>query len=90
MEFGSLDAILGCVAAGVGIALLPRAVVEAKAPGLPVRTLPRDMALLDTFLVRPRDGGADAAIRTLLELLSEPAPAGSNGIGKEPAHDIPA
>ena len=29
LEFGSLDAILGCVAAGVGITLLPKAVVAS-------------------------------------------------------------
>jgi DNA-binding transcriptional LysR family regulator len=28
MEFGSLDAILGCVAAGMGMSLLPRSVIE--------------------------------------------------------------
>lgn len=32
MEFGTLDGILGCVAAGMGISLLPTAVVEHAPP----------------------------------------------------------
>lgn len=28
MEFGTLDGIIGCVAAGLGITLLPRAIAE--------------------------------------------------------------
>ena len=28
MEFGTLDAILGCVEAGVGLTIFPRTVVE--------------------------------------------------------------
>ncbi|MGK9221167.1 hypothetical protein KXR78_11850 [Microbacterium barkeri] len=38
LEFGSLEGILGCVAAGMGITLLPAAVVNSSALKHQVRT----------------------------------------------------
>jgi DNA-binding transcriptional LysR family regulator len=54
LEFGSLDAILGCVAAGVGITLLPKAVVaSARKAGLVLaHELPPEEARVATMFIR--------------------------------------
>lgn len=65
MEFGALDAILGCVAAGMGITVLPRAVVE-RAPWtalVAARDLPDDQARIATLFVRRRDAAETGAMR---------------------------
>ena len=52
-DFGTLDAILGCVAAGMGYALLPQAVVEAHADrfGIHACLLPEEIGAVDTWFV---------------------------------------
>jgi LysR family transcriptional regulator, cell division regulator len=54
LEFGSLDGIIGCVAAGVGITLLPKAVIlpswrEGK---VAAHELPPEQARVDTVFIR--------------------------------------
>ena len=53
MEFGALDAIIGCVAAGMGVTLLPRVVVERPQYRKLVRThtIPRRYALIATSFI---------------------------------------
>ena len=70
LEFGTLDAILGCVAAGLGVTLLPRAVVEpARAAGrVAVHALPATEAAAETLFVRRRDTAASHALAALLDL----------------------
>ncbi len=69
MEMGTLDGMIGCVAAGVGFAVLPRAVVtEAAAAGrVRVYALPTDIALTTTVFVRRRDTFVTAALRCFLD-----------------------
>jgi DNA-binding transcriptional LysR family regulator len=57
MEFGALDAILGCVAAGMGVTLLPRVVVERPQYAHLVRmhAIPERYARLSTGFIRHRD-----------------------------------
>jgi len=57
MELGTLDGILGCVAAGMGRAVLPRAVVEDRpvAPGLRFEPLGHPLARVEVVLVHRRD-----------------------------------
>ena len=57
LEFGTLDAILGCVAAGIGITLLPRSVVEAarRERRVAVHRLPAAEAHVETIFIRRRD-----------------------------------
>ena len=57
MELGSLEAIVGCVAAGLGITLLPEAVYEtyAKYYELSYRELPEEYAVIDTQLIFHKD-----------------------------------
>jgi DNA-binding transcriptional LysR family regulator len=69
LEFGTVDGIVGCVAAGLGVTLLPRAVVE-----LPVREgriaahgLPRKESMVDTLFVRRRDAFISTALARFTE-----------------------
>ena len=72
LEFGTLDGILGCVAAGVGVTLLPRAVVEqsAQATALRCHTLEPLHAHVETLLVLRRDAYVGAALLRLMSLVS--------------------
>ena len=57
LEFGTLDAILGCVAAGIGITLLPRSIVEAarRQGRVAVHRLPAEESRVDTVFIRRHD-----------------------------------
>ncbi|WP_433766031.1 LysR substrate-binding domain-containing protein [Pseudomonas putida] len=69
LEFGSIEAILACVSAGVGISLLPRGVAASAArDGLvAVHDLPADMAQVETVFVRRIDGYYSSALATFLQ-----------------------
>ena len=56
LEFGTLEAILGAVAAGLGITLMPRALVGSRWRGrIAVHRLPKTEARVQTLFVRRRD-----------------------------------
>ncbi len=57
LEFGTLDAIIGCVAAGLGVTLLPESVVAtARREGrVALHELPAKEARVETLLIRRRD-----------------------------------
>jgi len=69
LDFGTLDGILGCVSAGIGITLLPRVVVaSAVAEGrVAVHPLPSDEARVPTVLIRHRDGFVSTALGCFIE-----------------------
>jgi DNA-binding transcriptional LysR family regulator len=76
MELGSLDAILGCVAAGMGYALLPQSVVQAQQARFGVQgcALPpglADIARVDTCLVSGPEASWSPALRAWVQLLHE-------------------
>ena len=73
MEFGTLDAILGCVGAGMGVTLLPRAVVERPAYGTALRchALPDRLGRITTHFVRRRDTLVTTAMTRFLEIVEE-------------------
>jgi LysR family transcriptional regulator, cell division regulator len=75
LEFGTLDAILACVAAGLGITLLPRIVVEeAQRSGrIAVHGLPADEASVETMFIRRRDTLVSSALAAFLQC-ARPAP----------------
>ena len=75
LEFGTLDTILACVGAGIGITLLPRVVVEAaaRAGRVALHTLPPAEARVDTVFIRRRDGYASSALRAFLDCMAEAA-----------------
>ncbi|SFV09894.1 LysR family transcriptional regulator [Pseudoduganella namucuonensis] len=56
-EFGTFEAIIGCVAAGMGVALMPREVLKQRklAGTIRVHTLPPEFAMVQTMLVWRED-----------------------------------
>ncbi|MGN6581822.1 MAG: LysR family transcriptional regulator [Bordetella sp.] len=70
LEFGSLDAIVSCVAAGVGVTLLPKGVVipAAKAASLAIHAIPRDLGRADTLFIRRHDAYVSSAMAAFLEM----------------------
>lgn len=69
LEFGTIDGIIGCVSAGLGISLLPRALVEAagRARKLALHDLPRADAEVDTVFIRRRDAFVSSALAAFLD-----------------------
>lgn len=70
LEFGSLDAIVSCVAAGVGITLLPKGVLmqSAEAGNVAIHSIPRDLGRADTLFVRRHDAYVSSAMAAFLEM----------------------
>jgi DNA-binding transcriptional LysR family regulator len=68
LDFGTIDGIMGCVSAGVGITLLPRSVAAAahEAGRVALHTLPAEEAEVDTVFIRPRDGFVSSALDAFL------------------------
>ncbi len=68
MEFGTLEAIFACVAAGLGITLLPRALVGGvcAAGRVAVLGLPPAEAMVETVFLRRRDAFAPSALAAFL------------------------
>lgn len=69
LEFGSLDAILGCVSGGVGVTLLPKGLVAgAQRHGrVSVHELRPEQAQVETLFVRRRDGYPSSALKAFLK-----------------------
>lgn len=69
LEFGTLDAIIGCVAAGIGITLLPKSVVETprRQGRLAVHALAPKDARVDTVFIRRRDAFRSSALAAFLD-----------------------
>jgi len=53
LEFGTFEAIIGCAAAGMGVALMPKAVMQQRKLGDSIRihTLPAEIAKVETLAV---------------------------------------
>jgi DNA-binding transcriptional LysR family regulator len=76
MELGTLDAILGCVAAGMGYALLPQALIAAQQQRFGVHWCPLPPALagiaqVDTCFVTGPQASWSPALRAMAQLLQE-------------------
>ncbi len=69
LEFSSLDAILGCVAAGIGVTLLPRAFVQpaVRAGRVALHRLPPEEAQVETVFIRHRDAFVSSAQAAFLD-----------------------
>ncbi|MHB9836512.1 LysR substrate-binding domain-containing protein [Paraburkholderia terrae] len=70
LAFGSIDAILSCVAAGIGITLLPRGIVSnaEQRNHVAVHALASDTARMETLFVRRRDAYLSNAMRAFLDV----------------------
>jgi DNA-binding transcriptional LysR family regulator len=69
MEFGTLEAIFGCVAAGLGITLLPRALIGPVwlAGRVSLHRLPPEEALVTTVFIHRREAHLSSALRAFLD-----------------------
>jgi LysR family transcriptional regulator, cell division regulator len=72
-EFGTLDGMIGCVAAGMGVALLPRAVVERSelAKQISVLTLDPAVARVDTLFITRRAMHQTSALTAFISCLDD-------------------
>ena len=68
LEFGTLEAIYACAGAGLGITMLPRALLErsSTAGTLSLLTPPTAEAIVDTVFVRRREAFATSALKAFL------------------------
>ncbi len=71
MEFGTLDGLLGCIAAGMGVSLLPRAVVERPQHRGQIEALSITDGQVETWMIQHRDAVDTAAMRAFKALLAE-------------------
>lgn len=71
LEFGTVEALFGCVAANLGVTLLPRALVGpvCEEGRVAVHTLPPADALVETVFVRRRDAHLSSALAAFLTML---------------------
>ncbi|PIW26507.1 MAG: LysR family transcriptional regulator [Rhodospirillales bacterium CG15_BIG_FIL_POST_REV_8_21_14_020_66_15] len=71
LEFGTIETILGCVAAGVGVTLLPRGIARELAERGRVRlhALPAREGRVTTLFIRRRDGYRSPAMAAFMDHL---------------------
>ncbi len=71
-EFGSIEAILACVSAGMGVTMLPRSVVKEKGnKNLKIIPLSDDRGKMTTVFIRRRDTLMTKALSNFLKLAEE-------------------
>jgi LysR family transcriptional regulator, cell division regulator len=70
LEFGTLEAIFSCVSAGLGVTLLPKALLGSVWDHRRVgtHTLPNAEKWVDTVFIRHREAYASSALRAFLDL----------------------
>lgn len=73
MEFGTLDGIIGCVEAGMGVSLLPRVVAEPmqQTGRVSIHALPEGTGIAQTLLVYRKDSLLTAAYERFLDHIYE-------------------
>ena len=73
MELGTLDGILSCVAAGMGVTLLPKAIAESHGLRESIRyhALPRRYASVPTVFIRRSDTKATSALTAFIGMTQE-------------------
>ncbi|MGQ7889279.1 LysR family transcriptional regulator [Paenibacillus sp. WC2504] len=73
MEFGTVEGILGCIHAGLGISLLPRSVVERANEyySLQIQTISEQLFKTATLFVRRKDSYYTPAVSELIRIAKE-------------------
>jgi DNA-binding transcriptional LysR family regulator len=73
MEFGTLEAIIGGISAGLGISLLPRAVLnKAEVEGrIRIHTIPEPFSRAQTVFITRKDTFVSSALRAFQETLQQ-------------------
>lgn len=74
LEFGTIEAIVGCVAAGLGVTLMPRGIVAAPAEEgrIELHALAPEDAIVETLFVRRTDAHRSSAVDALVEAVAAP------------------
>jgi DNA-binding transcriptional LysR family regulator len=74
LEFGTIEALFGCVAANLGVTLLPRALVGPvwQEGRVAVHTLPPADAMVETVFIRREDTYQSSALAAFLAMLRPP------------------
>jgi DNA-binding transcriptional LysR family regulator len=75
LEFGTIEAIIGCVAAGLGVTLLPKSLIGAvtRDQRVAIHDLPEKEALVDTIFIRRRDAFLSSALTAFLQSVCGPS-----------------
>ena len=73
MEFGTLDGLLGCVAAGLGVTLLPRSIAEKYRATIPLKMhlLTKKQTKVPTWFVYRNDEYQSKALERFLQVVEE-------------------
>src|SRR5262249_50303913 len=71
MEFGTIDGIIGCVAAGLGVTMLPRSVVErsARRKEVAIHAVTRPYRHVETQFITHRAQVRSIALERLIEVI---------------------
>jgi LysR family transcriptional regulator, cell division regulator len=77
LEFGTLEGILGCVAADMGVTLLPRAVVGRTKlnGGIRAHSLDRSQSRVETLFIRRRAAYENSALKSFIDCIKAHTPA---------------
>lgn len=69
LEFGTIEALIGCAAAGLGLTLLPRGIAEParRAGRVALHDLPPAEAHVETLFVRRRDAYVSSALAAFVD-----------------------
>ncbi len=72
MEFGSIEGILGCIAAGMGVSFLPRSVVEKKhiQKNCSLHPIPTEFGHMTTWFIRRRNENPCKAMQAFRDMIS--------------------
>lgn len=70
LEFGLMDSIIACVAAGIGVTLLPRGVVSnaAKQDIVAIHAIAPEKAHVETLFIRRHDAYVSSAMQVFIEI----------------------
>lgn len=71
IELGTVDGILGCVAAGLGISLVPRSLVAQGNYDLSVRELPGSYGKVPTVFLRHKNAFVSPALSQFIKVVQE-------------------
>ena len=77
LEFGTLEAIVACVGAGLGVTLLPRSLLGPvlREREIRVHALPAEEGRVETSFIRRRDGFVSSALEAFLDSARATLPA---------------
>lgn len=85
MEFGTLDGIIGCVSAGLGMTMFPRSLIERSARQSDVRmhTLSPEDSRVETLFITHKLQVRSSAMDRLIEVITANSPSKNSGAATE-------